>query len=350
MNRLSIISDSVSRARYIGRQLDGVFDVQVFSPGEISDSKPTEFTFGDVNLDGPRIPDLKLWLQARPENGKIIIAVDKGSHLQAVQAYAIGATDLLSRPIDGQSLLAKLLGGGVASGESRVGASTNDSPGVTNGVKALQNIFGCASSGTPLDSKTIDAAAESIVSDIEDEGFARWLETIRHYHSQTFQHCLIVTGVAVTFAQRLGFSTADQRKMATAGLLHDIGKAKIPIAILEKPGPLDAEELAVMRQHPLLGYESLKAVQDLHPEMLDMVVHHHEYLDGSGYPHGLDANDLSDLVRTMTISDIYGALLEQRSYKPPMSGEAAYRILQGMGPKLDMDLVREFEPISRGQF
>jgi HD-GYP domain-containing protein (c-di-GMP phosphodiesterase class II) len=81
-----------------------------------------------------------------------------------------------------------------------------------------------------------------------------------------------------------------------------------------------------------------------------MVVHHHEYLDGSGYPHGLHANDLSDLVRTMTISDIYGALLEQRSYKPPMSGEAAYRILQGMGPKLDKDLVREFEPISRGQF
>ena len=85
----------------------------------------------------------------------------------------------------------------------------------------------------------------------------------------------------------------------------------------------------------------------LAPEMLDMVVHHHEYLDGSGYPHGLGASEIPDLVRMITIADVFGALIEWRSYKPPMSGEAAYRMLLDMGPKLDADLVREFEAVAR---
>jgi len=81
--------------------------------------------------------------------------------------------------------------------------------------------------------------------------------------------------------------------------------------------------------------------------MLDMVVHHHEYLDGSGYPHRLHANEISDLVRTMTIADIYGALIERRSYKPPMSSAEAYQVLRDMGPKLDVDMVREFAAIAQ---
>jgi HD-GYP domain-containing protein (c-di-GMP phosphodiesterase class II) len=90
----------------------------------------------------------------------------------------------------------------------------------------------------------IDAAGESIIAQVEDEGFVSWIDIVRKHHSQTYQHCLIVTGVAVTFAQNLGSSNADQLRVATARLLHDIGKARIPLAILEKPGPLDQDELA----------------------------------------------------------------------------------------------------------
>ena len=73
-----------------------------------------------------------------------------------------------------------------------------------------------------------------------------------------------------------------------------------------------------------------------------MVVHHHEYLDGSGYPHKLSGSEISDLVRIITIADVFGALIERRSYKPPLTGDAAYKILLDMGPKLDKDLVRAF--------
>ena len=347
MNCLSIISDSAYRAETIDSQLHGVFETQLISLDDIPDSPPTQFTVCDVNLDSAHIPALKLWLKRRPKDGKIILAVDKGSRFQAVQASSIGATGLLPRPIEGKLLLKELLGDieSLAGGPS-VAASS----GVSAGVKALQSIFASASLGAPLDPKSIDVAGETIVSHIAEEGFGRWIDIVRKHHSQTYQHCLVVTGVAVAFGQHLRFSNADQQRMATAGLLHDIGKARIPLSILEKPGRLDNDEMAIMRQHPLLGYEALRKMQGLQPEMLDMVVHHHEYLDGSGYPHGLPASELSDLVRTMTISDIFGALIERRSYKPPMSGEAAYQILKDMGPKLDADLVREFQPISRAHF
>src|SRR5262249_8853751 len=143
------------------------------------------------------------------------------------------------------------------------------------------------------------------------------------------------------------FSAADRQRLAFAGLLHDIGKSKIPLAILEKPGPLDKDEIEIMKRHPQLGYDSLQTMPGLDAAMLDMAVHHHEYLDGSGYPHGIAGSEVSDLVRLMTISDIFGALIERRSYKPPMSGERAYQVLLDMNNKLDKDLVHEFCPVSR---
>jgi putative nucleotidyltransferase with HDIG domain len=195
----------------------------------------------------------------------------------------------------------------------------------------------------------VQSAGETVVSQIDAEGLVRWIDTVRQHHSLTYQHCLLVTGVAVAFGRHLGFSSEDKQKLAFAALLHDIGKAGVPVAILEKPGPLVGEEVAAMRQHPLLGFEALRPVRGLDPDMLNMVVHHHEYLDGSGYPHGLEGRELSDLVRMMTIADVFGALIERRAYKAPLSSEAAYQVLEDMGPRLDADLVREFRPFVRAR-
>src|SRR3974390_1299069 len=166
------------------------------------------------------------------------------------------------------------------------------------------------------------------------------------HYIQPYQHCRIVTGVPVAFAQHLGLSRPDQLRLAFGAMLHDIGKARIPIEILEKPAAPTADEMAILRKHPEYGLEALKGSPDLKDEHLDVVVHHHEYLDGSGYPHGLKARELSDLVRMVTIADVFGALIERRAYKSPMRGEDAYQFLESMGGKLDRDLVREFRPIS----
>ena len=164
------------------------------------------------------------------------------------------------------------------------------------------------------------------------------------HHDRTFQHCLLVTGVGVAFAQHLGFSQKDQERVSFAGMVHDVGKAKIPLTILDKPGALDDDEWAIMRQHPRFGAEALKD-SDASSDVLDVVLHHHEYLDGTGYPDGLQGAQIKDFVRLMTISDVFGALMERRSYKPPLPMHDAYRILLKMGPKLDRDMVREFQAL-----
>jgi len=82
------------------------------------------------------------------------------------------------------------------------------------------------------------------------------------------------------------------------------------LLILDKPDRLDPGEEEIMRSHPVIGYELLKNIEDITPEILDGVRHHHEYLDGSGYPDALTAPEISDLVRLLTISDIFAALIE----------------------------------------
>src|ERR1700674_3588671 len=214
MNRLSIISDSVDGAGCIGSQLAGVFEVQVLRLLGISDGEPEGFTVVDINLtDASNFSDLRLWLRRMPAPGRVIFAVDKGSRLQAAQAYAIGATDILLRPIDSKVLLAKLLGDiGFLLGDQS-GFSSAGSDGVAAAVGALQSIFASASLGAPLDPETIETAAGMVVSAIGEKGLAHWLDIVRKHHSQTYQHCLIVTGVATAFGRNLRFSDADQKRM-----------------------------------------------------------------------------------------------------------------------------------------
>ncbi len=120
-------------------------------------------------------------------------------------------------------------------------------------------------------------------------------------------------------------------------MLHDIGKARIPVLILEKPTELDDKEMGVMRKHPEYGFEALASAIGVKKEVRDMVFYHHEHLDGTGYPYHLKAGQIPDLVRIVTISDIFGALIERRAYKNAMSCKAAYNMLLDMGPKLDPD-------------
>jgi HD-GYP domain-containing protein (c-di-GMP phosphodiesterase class II) len=101
-----------------------------------------------------------------------------------------------------------------------------------------------------------------------------------------------------------------------------------------------------MKRHPVIGYDLLKGVAGIDPEILDGVRHHHEYLDGSGYPDGLKAPEISDLVRLLTISDIFAALIESRPYRPPMPRHTAYEILFGMDGKLERSLVKAFRNVA----
>jgi putative nucleotidyltransferase with HDIG domain len=348
MNRITIVAESVTCVDDLKVELAPYFEVECLCLNELRETPPGEFTFVDVNLKDPaKISSLKRWLVRRPTNGQVIFGVNQKSRLESTQAFAVGATGLLPRPVDGRRLSMMLSTGNRSIAKNPADPASETCEGIAASVSGLKKMFAAAMLGEALDMKVLNAAAGEIVERIEEDGLAYWLDIVRRYHSQTYQHCLIVTAVAVSFGRHLGFSNADKQRLASAALVHDIGKALIPIHILEKPAQLSEEETAVMRTHPELGFEALRHEQGLPAEMLDMVLHHHEYLDGSGYPHGLGGNEISDLVRTMTIADIYGALIERRPYRSPSSGADAYQILIDMGPKLDKDLVRIFRPLAR---
>jgi putative nucleotidyltransferase with HDIG domain len=274
-----------------------------------------------------------------------IFVVDQRARLFAAQAYALGATHVLFNPVYQRSLLAALNDSGKSkelSGDADPGARGAAS----EGAGSLASMFSAVSSGQQVDVAEAKHAASRISDTIADDGFCRWLETVRRHHEGTYQHCLLVTGTAVAFGLNLGLSKADMERLHSAAMFHDIGKAKIPLAVLDKPGRLDDQERTLIETHPAAGYDALKGTRGISSEILDAVRHHHEYLDGSGYPDALCAADISDIVRILTISDIFAALIEDRRYKPTMSRAEAYEILCGMRGKLESPLVIAFKEVA----
>jgi putative nucleotidyltransferase with HDIG domain len=216
----------------------------------------------------------------------------------------------------------------------------------SEGEAALASIFTSVASGTPLDVAGAWKAGSVIAEAVEEHGLSDWLATVRRHHEGTYQHCLLVTGIAVDFGLSLGVPKKDVERLYSSAMFHDIGKATIPLAVLDKPGRLDPAERALIETHPAAGYETLKSNGTISAEILDAVRHHHEYLDGSGYPDQLCAESISDIVRVLTIADIFAALIEERRYRAPISRAEAYNILCGMKGKLEKPLVAAFKEVA----
>lgn len=209
----------------------------------------------------------------------------------------------------------------------------------------LDRILKIGRAGQALEPSLIATGAGYIENALRETDVRTWLDVVWQFDDLTHQHCLLVAGLAAGFAQHLGLSKGDCERLTQAALLHDVGKSRIPVALLNKPGPLDEAERALIETHPLIGYEMLQR-HGYPAEMLAVVRSHHEMLDGSGYPDRLQGRAIPDLVRLVTICDIYGALIERRTYKAAMEPTRAFAVLAGMEGKLDRDLVRAFRSIA----
>lgn len=172
------------------------------------------------------------------------------------------------------------------------------------------------------------------------------IAAISRNQDSTIQHCATVTTLASAFATQLGFNGHDIERVFLAAFFHDIGKSAIPKSVIDKPDRLTDQEMQLMRTHATVGHALLRRFPETAGEIAEVALSHHEYLDGSGYPQGLRGSDIPDMVRIITIADIYAALIERRAYKPPFSADKAFAILHEMGTKLDQDLVGLFKPVA----
>ena len=276
---------------------------------------------------------------------KRVFVIEQKTRLLVAQAYGLGATRVLPYPASLEKLLAALIDGDNSSATSSefLGGTLEAA---AAGASAISSMFSAVKLGSPIDVTGIQSAGSKIADNIADDGLSGWLQTVRLHYQGTYQHCLLVTGIAVDFGLRLGLTKADICRLHSAAMFHDIGKAKIPFAVLDKPGPLDTREQALIQTHPGAGYDILRGTTGVSLEVLDAVRHHHEYLDGSGYPDGLCAKNIADVVRILTIVDIFAALIEYRSYKPSMSREGAYEAIRSMRGKLEGPLVAAFKDVA----
>lgn len=264
-----------------------------------------------------------------------------------IQARAIGATEVLPADTSAAALVVtieQLLQERDGADLER-GASAFTRAHLATAAASLADMLGSAAAGRPIAMRAVEASVEAIGQAAAASDIGDWLQVVWSYDDLTYQHCMLVAGLAASFAHQLGFSDGDRRLVTRAAVLHDIGKARISLDILHKPGALDADEQAVMRTHPAIGHAMLLAQGGFCPEVLAAVRSHHEYIDGSGYPDRLQDGQISDIVRMITICDIYAALIERRSYKPPLAPDQAYDMLVLMGTKLDAALVRAFHTV-----
>jgi HD-GYP domain-containing protein (c-di-GMP phosphodiesterase class II) len=182
--------------------------------------------------------------------------------------------------------------------------------------KAVISMFQEARMGNAINAqgaqKMVDEISESVARNTSALISLARLKTADDY---TYMHSVAVCAMMIALSRQLGLSETLTRSAGLAGLLHDLGKAVMPPGILNKPGKLTDEEFAIMRAHPVEGHKMLKMVGDMDPMAMDVCLHHHEKVDGSGYPKGLKDKEITLFAKMGAVCDVYDAITSNRPYK-----------------------------------
>ncbi len=169
------------------------------------------------------------------------------------------------------------------------------------------------------------------------------LSRIKAADTYTFQHSVSICALLVSFCQALGMDAASVEEAGLGGLLHDIGKMKVPNEILNKPGKLTEEEFVIMKSHASISRDILKAVPGISSMVIQIAGEHHEKMAGGGYPRGISGEEISQIGRMTAIVDVYDALTSNRVYhKGKEPTEVLKKLLEWSPSHLDGELVQQF--------
>lgn len=187
---------------------------------------------------------------------------------------------------------------------------------VNRSRQAVMSLFGEARMGRAIDSEQCLPLVEDVANSVARNPSALIsLARLKTKDDYTYMHSVAVCALMVALARQLGLDEAHTREAGLAGLLHDVGKMMMPLDVLNKSGALTDAEFAVMRTHPGRGYEALREGGRVPEPVLDVCLHHHEKMDGSGYPEKLQGEQISLLARMGAVCDVYDAITSNRPYK-----------------------------------
>ncbi|MCD8522725.1 MAG: HD-GYP domain-containing protein [Saccharospirillaceae bacterium] len=208
----------------------------------------------------------------------------------------------------------------------------------------IKRLLASAQLGQAFNLKDAQSAVKECVDRVVNNPNAiLWLTRLKHQDEYTAEHSVNVCLLSIALGKQMDLAPYELENLGICGLMHDIGKMKVPAEILNKPGRLTPEEFDEMARHTLYAKQLLMGRSDIYPGAVDVAFSHHERLDGKGYPRGIDSTKLSLFTRIVTVADAYDAMTSDRCYKPGMSSLDAMRILNNnRGTQFDAELVRVF--------
>lgn len=189
---------------------------------------------------------------------------------------------------------------------------------------------------TQLDS-VVDKLVESLLT---EKAALVNINDLKSYDDYTYHHSLSVAVLSIAIGQYLGYDNPTLHRMGMSAIMHDIGKTAIPVEIIRKTARLTDEEFDLIKTHSAAGYDYLRRCKLGDGEVLRAVLHHHEKMDGSGYPKGIKGPEIPEWSRIITVADVYDALTSNRPYRRPMEpADAIEYIMGGAGTAFDFDMV-----------
>ncbi len=197
-----------------------------------------------------------------------------------------------------------------------------------------------ASVNTEAAKSTVNECVQSILRNADA---LSWMSKMRNEDEYTAEHCLNVCILSISFGRHLGFDEQGLQHIGLCGLLHDVGKMKIPAEILNKPARLTDKEYKIVKAHTVHGRNLLMTAPGSYHGVVDVAYSHHERLDGKGYPRGLKAAGISEFSRIVAIADAYDAMTAKRTYEDARpSTDALKEIFDNRGTQFDERLAEQF--------
>ncbi len=192
--------------------------------------------------------------------------------------------------------------------------------------EAVVSMFQEARMGKAIESKDAMLLVEEIGNSVlRNPGALISLARLKRADDYTYMHSVAVCGLMIALSRKLGLNQRDTRDAGLAGLLHDVGKMAISPEVLNKPGKLTDEEFTLVKRHPEEGHKMLLRANDITEAALDVVIHHHEKVDGKGYPHRLSGDGISLFSKMGAVCDVYDAVTSDRPYKAGWNPAEAIR-------------------------